>query len=438
MSVVKGYWWLPSNESKKIAGNLEQIDDGTAVLDLHGFLGHFLENEIILGVTLLGAPVTLWKCFKRSTHFSLNGFEAMEKYGCQITINGVHFNDKQRMDFDGYKFTFDYLENWLDKQVLTINENRENNTFKSLTIKYEQPEEFELAEIEGIKLVVSYAHSLGDKNNSKVSINSSAQIVLKSKTKIPLEELLNNYLIKLQNFLSLVMGKTVFPKNIWGVIEEEEVYRDVSVTLKIPFSSNKKNGFYKERVPYSLIKENSNMIINNWFSGSNDLLPIYDLYFANLYNTNLHLTNRFLNIVQALESYHRRRIGRGEFMNKARYKKLKQKLYEVLEEELENEEVVEMKSKFSHLNEMSLKNRIYDLLEKYDLKEIYSEINEDLIAKVVLTRNYFTHWDKKYEDKALKELELNDVTTLLMRLFETCLFIELGLDKKTLVSIKES
>lgn len=46
-------------------------------------------------------------------------------------------------------------------------------------------------------------------------------------------------------------------------------------------------------------------LLENWYDLSIDLDSVLDLYFSDVFNSDMHANNRFLTLTQALESYHR-------------------------------------------------------------------------------------------------------------------------------------
>jgi len=47
-------------------------------------------------------------------------------------------------------------------------------------------------------------------------------------------------------------------------------------------------------------------VLKQWFDSAQFLEPVFNLYFGTLYNRDMYAEQRFLSLVMALESYHRK------------------------------------------------------------------------------------------------------------------------------------
>ena len=87
-----------------------------------------------------------------------------------------------------------------------------------------------------------------------------------------------------------------------------------------------------------------------------------------------------------------------------------------------------LKNKLAYGNEPPLRKRLKEIFEEMRVvipKEIFPD-EEYLIGKVVDTRNYLTHYDKKLKKIAAQGEELYDLTKKLERLLKMCILKELG------------
>ena len=134
---------------------------------------------------------------------------------------------------------------------------------------------------------------------------------------------------------------------------------------------------------------NASDYLASWFAKREEIDSVLVLYFNTLYAPAPFADGRLLNLVQALESYHRRVIGGSDLPKAEHQERVKAVLASVPSDLTEWVE-----SKLEHSNEVSLMTRI---------KWIFSEFGD--VLKPVLTdpdktakqlrdnRNYMTHFD---------------------------------------------
>ncbi len=135
----------------------------------------------------------------------------------------------------------------------------------------------------------------------------------------------------LQNFLTLGVSKPVIPLMIRGRTKRQMKSEYQDTELNFEYSSNIKE-FESQKIErpqmvftFEDIKDRFDFFFNNWIEKKELLRPVYNLYFATLYNKHLYLENKFLNFVQALETYHRRVYG-GKYMDNDDYEELQKNL----------------------------------------------------------------------------------------------------------------
>jgi DNA-binding transcriptional MerR regulator len=171
------------------------------------------------------------------------------------------------------------------------------------------------------------------------------------------------------------------------------------------------------------IADDFQSVMERWFAISDDLETVCNLFFGVQYTPTLNLENRFLNVVQAVESYHRRRM-KNEVLPKADHKRLKSAVLS----KVDAEHKIWLEGLLAYSNEPRLEHRIRELTEK--AAEVINPLvtnKEEFARKVKDTRNYLTHYDKHLKDKAARGVELFWLTQKLSYLLQACFLIELGL-----------
>ena len=178
------------------------------------------------------------------------------------------------------------------------------------------------------------------------------------------------------------------------------------------------------------VQDNLEMYLEKWFEKKEILKPVYNLYFEGFYNNNLSVEQKFLNLIQALESYHRR-IEKGKYLSNEEYNNIYNVLVKAIPEEVDEELKERLKGYLKYGNEYSLRKRLKQIYKKY--KKILDNIVDNkkrFIDKVVKLRNYLTH----YDDDSLKEdiniKEIYDLNQKLEEILRICLLLEIGFENE--------
>jgi hypothetical protein len=154
---------------------------------------------------------------------------------------------------------------------------------------------------------------------------------------------------------------------------------------------------------------------------------VYNLYFSILYNSHIYLEDRFINFSQAIETYHRIKIG-GKYQSDEEFRQgLYQKLVSVLPQEIDDGFRQSLKrGKLFYANEYSLRKRLQDIIRRLSSEFPKNFIKSNFVSKVCDTRNYLKHYDQTLKEKAAKDEELYELTEDLRIILEICLLEELG------------
>ncbi|MBK0036467.1 MULTISPECIES: HEPN domain-containing protein [unclassified Enterococcus] len=161
----------------------------------------------------------------------------------------------------------------------------------------------------------------------------------------------------------------------------------------------------------------------NWYQKSEKLKPILNLYVEAYYSDASKIENHFLNICQALETYHSRM-----------YTDNKKNYIEVCKKKLNDypEEWLQFLVRDEKRNKILLSERISDLMFVDNPKYIFSGgFNYVEFPKIISdTRNYYTHYNEKRRKNALEGEELIDAIAILRGILEYHLLRELGFDEE--------
>jgi hypothetical protein len=248
-----------------------------------------------------------------------------------------------------------------------------------------------------------------------------------------------------QNFLSLAIGKAIYPKTIIGksnagftkLRDGEIVFNDLLIFYKLgPFVDFSKRVLRHEMLfTYKDISDNFELCLNNWINKSELLQSVYELYLGTLYNPARYLNHQFLSLAQALESYHTREYG-GKYVPDAAYEEQYRSFLNVIHKDIDSDFRESLENKMKYLHEFSLRKRLKDIFDRYGkIIEVIIADKANFIELVKSTRDFLTHYDKNIEPKSKKGRDLYWLTQKMKYLLEICLLSELGIPDETISSI---
>jgi hypothetical protein len=446
----EGKWWLPDNPEDIQSGTISFNPDKDIVLALIGSFKDLkdamtpLNPEIILGVTSDGKLMTLFKCYEIKTKFSIPGYGSAT-FLISIIFQGAHFKNKEDILFDNISINYSYLEQWVDKTGFRVSYEAEkvSGALKSYDVHYGYPE------INNYKLKkFSLSTDFGFKSNfafrGKINLEEVTYLKIEPFSKLHFDEYFENIIPHVQNFLSLGIGSAIYPqiikcknKNFFVSGKNKKIYNDIFIYYSI---TNKQEGSEKKIqsgmfFTFNDIKDNLGIYLSNWFEKFETLKPMYDLYFAVLYSPNLYINYKFLNFIQAIESYHRR-IENGKYAKQEEFDLLVKTLVEAIPSSIVGDFKKSLKKRFQYLNEYSLLKRLKIILNKYSyLVNLFIKDRKIFMDDVVNTRNFLTHFDLKPKNKAKSGIELYKIVQRLRLLIELLFLVEIGIDSSQIEKI---
>lgn len=431
----KGIWWLPDKPKEQISGTLRFTPNEGAILDLIGsfkgitVLNKMLEPEIILGISSDGKNITLHECFETNCHLSSPGLLTSSFY-VNTAFVGAHFQKPEDIKFKSLSVHYLYLDEWVNVSGFDIHLFDE----KEVVIRYKLPEPIQAA-IDDYKilLVFSFTGPTLSIVQKEASIKQETYIKVEPSGEKSFGEYLN-IMDHIQNFLSLGITEPVYPLVVKGITEvNKEMINDKAYNppVKIYYLSDIPKA-PKTLWPFDMlftfkdISDRFEVFLRNWFEKADLLEPVYNLHFGTLYNPRMYLEQRFLSLIQAIESFHQRIHG-GEYLSVKEYEPVYDALVRAIPDWVKDDFRESLKNKLKYGNEFSLRKRLKEIFDKYhEILNGFIENKNAFIEKVVDTRNYQTHHDEDLKERAASGSDLYHLTQKQKLLLEICLLTELG------------
>ncbi|WP_294892721.1 HEPN domain-containing protein [uncultured Gilliamella sp.] len=149
------------------------------------------------------------------------------------------------------------------------------------------------------------------------------------------------------------------------------------------------------------IKNNAEAVFNKWINAYENLSPTLFLYFSTKNNSINTISSKFLALAQALETYHRR-ISNEKLMPDDIYESLLLEIVNSCPEQHKDW----LYGRLKYGNEITLSKRLKKIIGPFKKYFGNNAQRQNLLKKIVDTRNFLTHYDKSLIDKSAKGKEL--------------------------------
>jgi len=442
----KGNWWLPDNIDKKMMGILRyspnegfELEVIGAFMELQDIFSKSQNPEIIQGTSSEGKIITLYKCYISRRTIS-SSESCTTKFKPANIFIGMHF-DKE-IKFKKFIINYSNLDEWVNIDGFSISD----PSTGELQITYKIPDDIIVPVNENYELSITF--SVEGPNWSIVQkescIKQITHITIESKKDTPIAEY-EEMMYKIRNLLSLGVGKPIYALAIIGQTEKclfcekpRRIYNDIEIYYNFDEIPDKLESIIPQNMLFNFknISKSFELFIKNWFNKSEVLAPVFDLYFSVIYNPNLYLDTKFLNEVQALESYHRRKETTEKYdVSPEEHKVRMENILCSIPIDYKNW----LSKKLLYSNEVSLRQRLKEIIVMHkEIAEKYignKDQQKEFISSVVTTRNYLTHFDEEQEHKRAKGQNLLIIIDKLKILIKACLLEEMGMSNSEIVKL---
>jgi len=448
-----GYFWLPENPDRKIPGTLKIYDGGKIELELIGLLDKDIAVSIkkcfgkeddadisrIVGQVEKDGPVTLENCIdipspnigSKSIPKSL---VHVEKAFC-----GIRYEQNESAKFNSMTFSVEGLDEWLGIRGINVAYGDDKTT--TITCKPQKEMVYEL--MNGFKLHIGFGYKLlGFPHIVEAKVSQKAHLKLSSVNKERDFQDFIKIIRKITHLLCFAIDATVTISDVVTISDscfsEMPEGKNSPVPIHIyygslPFSLNRpKIDPFRMLFKFSNIEDNVEFF-KKWLEVCLKIQPSINLYFSAVTGNYRYMDGRFLALVHALEVYHRRTSTDTE-MGECEFTDLLDKL---LSNCLEQHKKW-LRGKLRYGNEISLSQRIKRLIEPYKEKFGSSDKRKKLINDIVNTRNYFTHYSKCLEEKAVTGKDLYYICLKMEAIFQLHLLQQFDFDESKIEKILQN
>lgn len=420
----KGLWFAPEKPGEAVPGLLHFEKSGRITLDLQGTLtDHECARPqslpLILGTSIEGAMFTLYGCIQTNVS---GGIEGVRETSFHIlgVLKGSHFSSPESIVFGRLDATFPQLDWWVGNSGVKI-----DHPDKETIVITKQSSFLESVNLPNMRLSLGFSYT-DHFAMDEISVKHVPFISIELTHEIQLKKLLD-LLYQLCNFFALAVSQPVYPESIDGFTEAAKVTivgkshrRPIEIIYEgvnygVPLDPvNMRSMLFELRT----IRSQFANLLQKWFEKSELLRPVYDLYFGTLYNPHMFLQQKFLSLVQAVESYHRR-VFDGHESSPEQHKTRIQDIINVTPEEHKSW----LQNELADSNDPSLRSRLQELVTKYS----FLGFDEEFVDNVRNARNYLTHFDENKKRYAEPD-KLFTYIRKIRALIECILLTESGLE----------
>lgn len=429
----KGYWKLPEDDDYRVSGDLTFDPVNGGVLEVMGSFGGQNErtleesHQIINGFTTDGQRLTLLNCTGFGNIVS-PGIPILKLDVEIILIGKDHLKSPSDLLFEGAIFHFRGFDEWVGIDGF----NREISESELSTISYRQPDPIKVfhSEKEDIFIWFSYSGPSLRFFSKERSIRQKTLFEFNFTEDKDFDYVLKR-IISLKNFISFALSIPTFITKITlfkKTLSEKKKYFDVLIATN-EFNQNQYSvSPHNMLFSFSDIKNKHQKIFSSWFNLNEELNPVFELYFQSIHNVYLGQENYFLNLMFALETYHRRTC-KDEKFSLDEYILISSSLKKAVKV-LNNKRYEEwLNSLLIYGNEISFRKRLRNILDGTHAK-LLEKIpdKEKFISKILDTRNFLVHYDSSLVSKIIKTDEFFPYNLKLKVLLQLCLLQKLGFE----------
>lgn len=494
----EGYWWLPEHPESRAIGKLSYKLDRGIILEIddtfHNLTRHLSwspsspsenpfsqksETSLLLGKLANGKFVSLFKCKLEVSSFSFGSNNKEIRVISQYTLlydltlqNGFLIDENDLNDFKILKASFSFLREWVGLSALKISkELSPQGGYEPIKVEYKKPSNIQIGNVNTLELSLNFSvffDSKIHKGNQSVSIEDSVCLEIANNQSIDFEGC-RDIIIQFRDFLNFAVtynNQIVFVRARNSKTDEN--YGSKATNIDIGWMEQKQIGITKQiywsdmLFTYEDIEKDFGTIFKNWIDKRERFETVFQALLINIHTPNLYLEYKFLNIVQALESYHK--ISKKwkqsiEYISKTDYQEgIYKNILELIQNYPSSEEnsTVSIYQDFKNFlckkleylfkEDKSFMNRIGDILDhisefylddstepqslasKFSQKNVFfskvkeqQQFKDNFLKKVRDTRHKLAHGDPI----KITSQELYDLYSTLTIILQACLLIEL-------------
>ncbi|WP_288476356.1 HEPN domain-containing protein [uncultured Pseudomonas sp.] len=429
-----GTFWLPGLAESRVSGDITISDSGRVDLVIYSNFPSVDSVRIgrIIGDVEGFGFVTLEGCFYKSLNTNFYNSPARSQLVVGRMFCGVGFEEGPICSTK-FVFSVEGLDEWVN--ISGIKVARSGSGKRGAIISYEEVPDIVLELREGLGLRLSFWWSEpGAPILREAKITQKIHFELESETLLEASEFISLG-HKITTFICMATDKVVSIEDPFFYHWENrgqssERSHKVKVFYRsLPFATEQPDVHWFETIfNYKSISESFELYLKAWLNNFDSIGPSIDLYFSARMGVYRYLDGKFLALAQALESLHRRRFDRKK-LPKEVFRKMKKDILKACPEEHKDW----LRDKLAYGNEISLKDRLAELVAPFNVLFGESKEDNEFISSIVDTRNYLTHFDESGKKNIARGPDLAVLVNKMEVLLQLHLLLATGFSSEDLL-----
>jgi hypothetical protein len=347
----------------------------------------------------------------------------------QYAFIGALIDDPDADSFRRLDLILGRLTDWADLAPIEVKWDRSPKSWSQVSAIVRRTDPISAVTTRGTIRLHGDTSSKGDRANAQLL--HTARLSVQRDDAVPTSQWIDGCVRPLRYLVSLATGRAVAIERM-SVSLDHETPKPIEVAWRRESQSmdpDRLLGPSEMLFTVRELGERFETAIQRWFQAFDELAAVLDLFFATRH-MRMFEENRFLNLVQALEAYHRRRMGGrpDEAAHAARVASImgsapsthRAWLGELLR----------------HAGEYSFADRIGVLVDAHPwlIGDIIAK-KKKFVGTVAQSRHFHTHWDPAAVGTAPTSTALWPLNERLVVLAEACLLSELGIPEEKVASM---
>lgn len=397
--------------------------------------------ETMYGQLVDGTTVTLTKCFISKSSFGMGlGSPTI------LTVNEATFgpciDDLDTLQLKDYTVTLSSLSEWTCTDPIRCNHMKDTGKQADFDIIYRHPAPINLT-FPNKHFNMRIAHGMRNRHSSgEFVIKWEAGFTISAHQSLPFGTM-RHLAWQCENLFSLLIGHRLDIRKITMTPPGSDSVNQPEQSMQLLYHQIGPHDYLdvlmpRMLLPYSEVKDDFPRMVDNWLARSDQAVLATNVFFGHQVYQSQDVDVRFVSATQAAESYHRS-FGDALYMNQNDYDKDIQELFKHLPKTIQGDHRQSLKNRLKYGNEYSLRKRLSELFTRMP-QNVQDRIGTNVgkfIAKVVDTRNYYTHYDHSSQANAFEGMSAYIAAERLRILVAANLLHDLGVDDRILLDVLE-
>ena len=439
-----GSFWLPSEPDTKLPGYLRISESGEVTLEVTGeFEGRLtaIQNSLssnvqqvdrIVGKVAKKGFVTLERCFPLSRPLN-------PTYVAELAYIGVMYGYGEEVSFTKISFSVEELDKWLAISGIEVSVGDDNGGISAKSRRLDSishclPEQVRMEFNFFTPFQIPYIPTI-----TEITISQTEYVSLISEEPRDFE-FFCTVALRLCHLWSLALGQIVSIQSMHAsteVVTEDASQQEVK-TVQVfgqirPWSNRQANFRLHHMLFTNEYAENKGIsnIFARWLESYKSHDSALNLYFASISDTSAFVESRFLQLAQGIEKLHSGLCPSRTVMQQEEFERIRSDLLKACPE-IRREWLGRI---LEHANGARLRKRVRDMARRFKCLFGSGGSLDSFVNKVVVTRNYYTHYSSELEEEAAKGQELVILYDRLDALFQLHLLELTGFGHEDIESI---